>query len=411
MELFPKVGLALVLNLAALTPIGAQTPPALPANPAGDATAGQPAAPASGQANPGRDYYLGPEDVLSVTVVNVPNVSMPQVTIMPDGTITLPILDAVAVAGKTTTDVKQILTERWRRYLVNPIVTVAVVQQRSESVHVFGFVSRTGKLDFRPGKRLLEALAESGGATPQGDLSQVTLMRKSGAKQTLNLARPEVAAGSDVDVTLESGDLIFVPERRTQVNIVGQIARPGSYDYKDDMRVLDALTLAGGVLETSDLNAATLIHDGKEQKLDLEALLRRGDLKSNAKLSPGDRILIPELVNRTYVFGAVGRPGYYLFKPGDRILDALNGAGGPMRDADMKRINRIRLEKGAAKPALTTVNMDLFFKKADITANLLLEPGDVVYVPNSKRTLGLPDILSAFTGIQTLSAVGRIFGF
>lgn len=367
-------------------------------------------APVSASQTATHEYLLGPEDVLSINVINFPELSTPQVAVLPNGTISVALLDPVPVAGKTPVEVKQILTEKWKRYVINPSVNVALAQQRSESVHIFGFVEHIGKVEYKPDRHLLEALSEAGGALPTGDLSQVTLMHKSGEKQVLDLSRPETKAGSPADILIQPGDLIFIPERRLQFNVVGQVARPGSYDYKDDMRVLDALTQVGGVLETSDLNAATLIHDGKEQKLDLEALLRRGDLSVNIKMSAGDRIMVPELKNRVYVFGDVGRPGYYLFKPGDRILDALNGVGGPARDAEMKKINRIRTDKASNKPALTTVNMDLFFKKADLSANLLLEPGDVIYVPNSKRPFGVQDILGAFSGVQALTAIGHLFG-
>src|SRR5262249_11271365 len=153
--------------------------------------------------------------------------------------------------------------------------------------------------------------------------------RKSGEKQTLNLSRPETRGGTDVDIQLQAGDVIYVPERRTQITVVGEVNKAGSFDYKDDMTVMDAIGLAGGVRpETADYNAATLIHDGKESKLDLDALLRKGDLAQNIRLVAGDRIMVPEFKNRTYTFGAVAKSGYYPFKEGDRVMDALNASGG-----------------------------------------------------------------------------------
>ena len=354
-------------------------------------------------------YYLGPEDILNIVVVNFSNLSVPQVAVTPDGTISLPLLDGVLVAGKTLSEVKQLLTEKWKRFVINPIVSVSLVQRRSESVYIFGFVGRTGKVDFRPGRHLLEVLSEVGGALPQGDLSQVTLTRKNGAKLVVDLFHPETKAGSEADVALMVGDLIYIPERRTQFSVVGQVSRPGSYEYKDNMSVLDALTQVGGILESADLASSTLIHNGKEQKLDLEALLKRGELQGNVKLAAGDRILVPELKNRNYVFGAVERPGYYLFKPGDRILDALNGAGGPIRDADMRHINRIRIDQTMKKPVVTKVDMNKFFQQGDIASNLLLEPGDVVYIATSKHSLGLQNLLSVFSGLSLMGGVSRMF--
>ena len=360
--------------------------------------------------SPSVPYYLGPEDVLGVSVVNFTNLSVAQIAVTPDGTISLPLLDGISVAGKTLAEVKVLLTEKWKRFVINPSVSVSLVQRRSESIYVFGFVSRTGKVEFRAGQHLLEVLAEVGGAQPQGDLSRVTVTRKNGDKLILDVSRPETRTGSEADIALMVGDLIYLPERHVQVSVVGQVNRPGSYDYKEEMHVLDALMLAGGVLDSADLNNATLVHNDKEQKLDLEAILRRGEMDGNVKMATGDRILIPELKNRTYVFGAVARPGYYLFKPGDRILDALNGMGGPLRDADMRKINRVRLDKTTSKPLVTKVDMNSFFQKGNPAANLLLEPGDVVYIGNSKRSLGIQDVLGVFSGISLLGSVGRIFG-
>jgi protein involved in polysaccharide export with SLBB domain len=138
------------------------------------------------------------------------------------------------------------LTEKWSRFVINPVVSVTLVQRRSESVYVFGMLGRTGKIEYRVGERLMEAIAECGGALPQGDMSQVTVIHKSGEKATLDLSSPDAKAGSSVDIVLQTGDLIHVPERHMEVSVVGQVNRPGSYDFKDEMHVLDLLTEAGG---------------------------------------------------------------------------------------------------------------------------------------------------------------------
>jgi protein involved in polysaccharide export with SLBB domain len=357
---------------------------------------------------PVHDYYLGPEDVLGITVVNFPNLSVPQGAVMPDGTISLPLLNSVSVAGKTTVELAQMLTEKWSRYVINPVVNVTLVQRRSESVYLFGLLARTGKIEYRVGEKLMEAIAECGGALPQGDLSQVTVIHKNGEKETLDLSRPEAKAGSSVDIVLQTGDLVHIPERHMEISVVGQVARPGSYDFKDEMHVLDAITLAGGVEDTADLLGATLIHNGTEQKLNLDALLKRGDVTVNTPISPGDRIMVPEIKNRTYVFGAVGKPGYYAFKPGDKILDALNSADGPIKDANMHHINRIRNDPTTGKPILTTINMDRYFKSGDASVNLPLQAGDLVYVPSSKHGLGVQEVFGALSSVSLFAGLFRL---
>jgi protein involved in polysaccharide export with SLBB domain len=257
--------------------------------------------------------------------------------------------------------------------------------------------------------RLLRALAESGGASLNGDLAKLTLTRAGGEKIVLDLSRPETKGGTAVDVLLERGDLIYIPERRMQISILGEVARPGSMEYRDEMTLLEAITSAGGVKETADLSAATLIHNGKEAAIDLEALLRRGDLTINIKLASGDRLFIPEIRNRVYVFGAVARPGFYLFKAGDRILDALNGMGGPLREADLRKVTHVRINREENVAQKSEINVDQLLKKGDLKGNIALEAGDVLFVPDRKRGLGIQDMWGLLGGVNLFTSIGRLF--
>jgi protein involved in polysaccharide export with SLBB domain len=119
--------------------------------------------------------------------------------------------------------------------------------------------------------------------------------------------------------------------------------------------------------------------------------------------------MVPEIKNRTYVFGAVGKPGYYAFKPGDRILDALNSADGPARDANMTRVNCVRNDPAKGKPVVTTVDLERYFKKGDASVNLPLQAGDVLYVPGSKHHWGAQDVFGTLSGVSILGTLFRLF--
>lgn len=355
-------------------------------------------------------YLLGPEDQISVNVINFSNLSVPQVVVPPDGQITMPLLEPINVIGKTTQEVARLLTEKWREYVVNPSVTVTLsVKRRQDNIIVYGFVQRAGTIEYRPMIRLLRVLAEAGGAAPNGDLANLTLIRANGEKKTLDLSHPETRAGTPDDLLLERGDLIYIPERRAQISVLGEVMRPGNMEYREEMTLLEAITNAGGVKETADLAAATLIHNGKESKVNLEALLRRGDLSINIKLSAGDRLLIPELSNRVYVFGAVGRPGFYNFKPGDRVVDALKEMGGPLREADLTKVNHIRVDSAKNTAKVETVNVEQLLKKGDLKGNIALEPGDFLYIPDKRKKFGIQDLFGLVAGVNLFSSIGRLF--
>jgi protein involved in polysaccharide export with SLBB domain len=354
----------------------------------------------------GSAYLLAPDDIVSVTVVNFPNLST-QATVLPDGTISVPILGSVKASGKTTEELAQYLAKEWDRFVVRPSVTVSVYQKRKATVVVNGFAAKLGTLEYRPGMRLSDALAEVGGASPAGDITKVRVTRRSGESQTYDMTDFPRLAGTERDVLLQEGDIIFVPERRTQVSVIGQVLRPGSYDYRDEMTVLDALGLAGGVLESADLNAATIEEEGVERKLDLDALLRRGDMSVNAKLKPGARIMVPEWQNRTYVFGAVVKPGFYPYKQGDRILDALN-ASGVAQNAEMREVRVIRVDKAKGEAVVTRYNLEDFLKDGKMEANAMLAAGDVVFIPDKKRGFQWQDAFSVLTGIGLIDQTIRI---
>lgn len=352
-------------------------------------------------------YLLASDDVINITVVNFPNLSE-TIVVPPDGKISVPLLKPIDVTGKTTSEVQAILTQEWRKYVINPSVTVSLSQKRKENILVYGYVTTPGTGDFRPGMRVLEAIAQQGGPLPQADMSRVTITHRNGTKLTVDLSNPALKGGTPADVPLQNGDVIYIPLSRAQITVVGEVNNPGSFDYKDDMNVLQALTDAGGVKESADLATATLQHDGVETPLNLDALLRHGDFSWNKKLSAGDKIMVPEIKNRVYVFGAIARPGYYIFKPDDRVLDALNGCGGPVRNAAMNKINLIRIDRAKGIAKVTVVDIDKFLKKGDITENVALKPGDVLYIPDKKHAFGVQDLFGLLSGINIIGSTYRI---
>lgn len=353
-------------------------------------------------------YLLAADDVLTIKVINFENLST-QLTVPPDGKIVVPLLDPLPVTGKTTEELRQMLIEKWRKYVINPSVSVTLTSKRRENILFYGRVSRTGTVELRTGLRLVEALAEVGGTAPDAEPSKLTLTRKTGERLTLNLSKPETRGGTDVDVPLMAGDVIYVPERRTQIAVLGEVNRPGNIDYRDEMTVLDALTAAGGVREMAELTGTTLRRDGKEEKLDLEALLRRGDIAINRQLKPGDRLMIPEIRNRTYVFGAVATPGFYNFKPGDRVLDALKGSGGPTREADLGRVSLVHIDRAKNTAVVQPINVDKALKRGDLTGNVPIEAGDVLFVPDRRKGFGIQDMFGVLSGLNLVDGFARIF--
>jgi len=384
----PKILPLMLLAALAAAPSGAQVMPA--------------AASAAASATPG--YQIAPGDVIGVSVVNFPNLTTSQAMVTPDGTISLPLLDQVSVTGLTQEQVTRLLVRKWRKYVINPSVTVSLVQKHAQTVVLNGYLTRTGVLDYKPGLHLLDALAQMGGALPAADATRAVLTHPDGTKVPLDLSHPETKAGTEVDVVLQPGDILYMPQQEGKVSVTGDgIKQPGSMYYKENLTLLDAISASGGVNpDTADLPAATLTRNGADKKIDLQALLKAGDPKADVLLASGDIINIPELHNRTYVFGDVSRQGYYYYKLGDRILDALNSAG-VAPDADTGKINVIHTNKDKTFSQMVRVNADEFLLHGRIIGNPAVQPGDSLYIPRKHEQFNGNTILQVLGGVGAVA--------
>lgn len=369
------------------------------------ARADQPAATA-----PDAAYTLQPGDEITVTVINFSELDS-DVTVTPDGAITVPLLAPVPVTGLTTDKVAGILTQKWKKYVIGPSVTVILKQKHAQNVFFYGMVKNPGPVTFIPGIHVLQALAEAGGPLLTADMTKVTVTHKDGTKQTIDLSHPATKEATPADIVLADQDNVYVPENHDEVSVVGQVAKPGSMPYIDQMTVLDAVTGAGGALpDSADLENATLTHDGVDQRIDLEALLKHGDMSANRKLAIGDRIFIPEIYKRVYVFGDVARPGFQDYKPGDRILDALNNAG-LQPDAEVSKVNLIHVDKVNNTATMQVVSVESFLWHGDIKGDPPVEPGDVLYIPQKRIPFKPESIIGAMAGLNFINTGTRIIDY
>ena len=140
-------GLALFL-LSAL-PVLAQS--YTPSAPAGSGTSST-----GSQADP--SYMIGPQDTLFISVWKEPDLTE-TLPVRADGMISLPLLNDVRAAGLTPMELSSSLTDRLKKYVDDPRVTVVVTQMNSQRVYVSGEVLHTGAITLAPQMTVLQALA------------------------------------------------------------------------------------------------------------------------------------------------------------------------------------------------------------------------------------------------------------
>lgn len=167
---------------------------------------------------------------------------------------------------------------------------------------------------------------------------------------------------------------------------------PGRYPLIGKTRVLDVIIAAGGFItgkETgnADLRQVELLRRGKRYTLNLYNTMFRGDITDNVVLDHGDIVTVPELptfAERVYVFGQVASQGILRLRDSQDLLTAIALSGGTTPVAvktDVKIIREYQERNG--KPIILSANLDEILYQGDLSQNIPLRNGDVVYVPRS----------------------------
>ena len=159
------------------------------------------------------NYVIGPQDVLDINVWKEPTVTR-TVPVRPDGKISLPLLDDVQAAGLTPMQLSDSLTEKLKKFIAQPQVTVIVTQINSQRVYVIGSVARPGAYPLIPGMTILQALSSAGGFTQFANEKKIFLLRTVDGKQTKSYFNyKDVINGKNAsqNLTISAGDTIVVP--------------------------------------------------------------------------------------------------------------------------------------------------------------------------------------------------------
>lgn len=161
------------------------------------------------------EYRIGPEDVLSIVVWRNQDLTR-QIQVRPDGKISLPLLNDVAVEGLTPMELRQRLTEALAAYIEAPEVSVLVDQIHSFKVSVLGKVRTPGRYELRSATTVLDGLAMAGGFM-ESDFSSpneiVVLREHQGVTRriTIKYATAISPAGQQVNIFLQPDDIVVVP--------------------------------------------------------------------------------------------------------------------------------------------------------------------------------------------------------
>jgi polysaccharide biosynthesis/export protein len=240
------------------------------------------------------NYLLGPEDEIEIRVWDHDDLTR-KMRIGLDGRIAFPFVGDVPAAGRTIFQLQKDLQDRLGSgYIVNPHVSVTVMEHRSQKFSVVGNVGKPGTYPLTKPITLVEALSQAGGLVGDASSKGATpplayVVRASGGKsqgQTITVSLPAALAGDPrQNIVIQNGDTINVP--MLYFFVTGEVKTAGRFAYDKDLTVLQAVTTAGGFSDKAARKRTYIIRAGSGGKHQVKVRLE--DL-----VQPGDTIVVPE---------------------------------------------------------------------------------------------------------------------
>lgn len=195
------------------------------------------------------DYRMGTGDVVRITVYGQPDLTT-EARVGESGGINFPLIGEVKLAGTSPAQGEAEIARRLSKggFILDPFVSLNVVQYRGQQISVLGRVNRPGKITLEKVSRVSDALALAGGIIIDG-ADTVTLVRTEDGKteyrdiDVIALFKPGGEASNEL---VQDGDIINVA-RQPMFYIYGEVQRPGAFRVEQNMSVVQALSLGGGV--------------------------------------------------------------------------------------------------------------------------------------------------------------------
>ena len=249
-------------------------------------------------------FTLQPGDTIAVQVVSTETLAVDGVMLDGTGSVHLPLVGDVVLAGNSLTDAERTITRGMQQFDRLAQVRVALTGRGGQRATVLGAVQQQGPVELHPAARITDVVAAAGGPittftgptpVPVADIAGAVMMRN-GEKLPINM---DLALRGDPkhNVYVQPGDHIYMPPSTGRhVTVLGQTGNPQLFAHRAGLRLTEALALAGGINVGGDKDDIRVIRGSLLQPKVYRASL--ADIVSGSShdvvLQPGDIIFVTD---------------------------------------------------------------------------------------------------------------------
>jgi polysaccharide export outer membrane protein len=329
-------------------------------------------------------YIIGPGDVLTVQIFGKEN-SNYELEITREGQIIIPELGAYRIIGMTFLEVKKYLANQINSKVLGVDVIITLSDLRSIRVFVLGEAFKPGPYVMNSLSSITHALFAAGGINDIGSLRDIQLKRAGKLISTLDLYDLLIEGDSSNDLTLKSGDVVFINSVGDRITVDGEVTRPAIYELSKDDTFKSVLSMAGGLLPSA-YPSSTIVERFNQKNLRTIQNINLSDKKSLMEpVKSGDFIRVMK-TSETFedsitIIGAVARPGRYQWEENQRITDLVPNIHAYLEDDADLTYSLIVREKDIGRN-IEVLQFSLFNAVSNYNSkdNFILQPRDKIVV-------------------------------
>ena len=264
-----------------------------------------------------QNYVLGPGDQLIIDVYGDTQKSE-QLTVSPDGDVTIPGYGPVHVSGLSVASAQSRVRSSLGTYYQSSDITVTVGQTRTILVNVMGEVRAPGTYTLSAFATVFHALYRAGGISDLGTLRSIKVFRQGRQISVVDVYEFILNGRLAGNVRLQDNDVIQVGPYESIVDISGRVKRPMAYELRKDESLATLLKYSGGFANDAYRKSLRVLRNNGRMKSVFN--VSEFDM-SEFKMEDGDMVSVDTMINRyenmVEVKGAVFRDGMYQL--GDRV--------------------------------------------------------------------------------------------